>query len=346
MRVRVPPWLQSATVYTQVSQKQLDNASGWFSEGFEALVTLWIAIICAELFNQGAWQRVFAAKTDRDMRIGFGVGGVMIFLLMLFFGIMGMIAYARDRESYDNFQKLGYLSIFDLIRNLPQFWHYVTLILLTTLAASSIDTLQNALASVLSHDLIKHKLSPNWSRLVVIALNIGAVIMANRRYEVVPLFLVADLVCATCVFPLFLGIRTEDWEVGPIKIPAPTELGAFLGAISAMVAVIVNGEVNNVNKAINPYTGKVYDRSALSYFWLIQNPTEDCALCGKKTMVTFIIVPLVGLFFTFFWSALDVFVSGKYARKPFCFIPRLDDIDEEVPLVKDDDEKKAEPLEA
>jgi len=329
----------------EVSQKQLDNASGWFSEGFEALVTLWIAIICAELFNQGAWQRVFAAKTDRDMRIGFGVGGIMIFLLMLFFGIMGMIAYARDRESYDNFQKLGYLSIFDLIRNLPQFWHYVTLILLTTLAASSIDTLQNALASVLSHDLIKHKLSPNWSRLVVIALNIGAVIMANRRYEVVPLFLVADLVCATCVFPLFLGIRTEDWEVGPIKIPAPTELGAFLGAISAMVAVIINGEVNNVNKAINPYTGKVYDRSALSYFWLIQNPTEDCALCGKKTMVTFIIVPLVGLVFTLFWSALDVFVSGKYARKPFCFIPRLDDVDE-VPLVKDDDEKKAEPLEA
>ena len=87
------------------------------------------------------------------MRIGFGVGGFMIFLLMLFFGIMGMIAYARDRESYDNFMKLGYLSIFDLIRNLPQFWHYVTLILLTTLAASSIDTLQNALASVLSHDL-------------------------------------------------------------------------------------------------------------------------------------------------------------------------------------------------
>ena len=78
----------------------MDNASGWFSEGFEALVTLWIAIISAELFNQGAWQRVFAAKTDRDMRIGFGVGGFMIFLLMLFFGIMGMIAYARDRESY------------------------------------------------------------------------------------------------------------------------------------------------------------------------------------------------------------------------------------------------------
>ena len=113
-----------------------------------------------------------------------------------------------------------------------------------------------------------------------------------------------------------------------------------------MVAVIINGEVNNVNKAINPYTGKVYDRSALAYFWLIQNPTEECALCGTKTMVTFIIVPLVGLVFTFFWSALDVLVSGKYARKPFCFIPRLDDVDEEVPLVKDDEKKDEEPLEA
>ena len=53
-----PAVVMVATVYTQVSQKQLDNASGWFSEGFEALVTLWIAIISAELFNQGAWQRV------------------------------------------------------------------------------------------------------------------------------------------------------------------------------------------------------------------------------------------------------------------------------------------------
>ena len=63
-----------------------------------------------------------------------------------------------------------------------------------------------------------------------------------------------------------------------------------------------------------------------------------CAIAG--------LFALVGLFFTFFWSALDVLVSGKYARKPFCFIPRLDDVDEEVPLVKDDEKKDEEPLEA
>jgi Na+/proline symporter len=269
----------------------------------------------------------------------------MIFVLMMFFGIMGMIAYSRDPDSYENFSKLGYLSIFDLIRNLPQFWHYVTLVLLTLLAASSIDTLQNGLASIFSHDLIKCKLSPNWSRLLIVGLNIGAVIMSSRRYEVVPLFLVADLVAATAVFPLFLGIRNVDWVFGgedsrlpmlpKVTIPAPTELGAFLGAISAMIAVVINGEINNVHKAINPYTGKVYDRSALAYFWLIQNPTETCPLCGKKTMVTFIVVPLVGLVFTLFWSFLDVLVGGDKARQPFCFIPRLDRDDEEDAMLGD-----------
>ena len=103
-----------------------------------------------------------------------------------------------------------------------------------------------------------------------------------------------------------------------------------------MVAVIIN-EMNNVNKAINPYTGKVYDRSAL----LLAHPEPDRGVrLVRYEDHGHLIVLLVGLVFTFFWSALDVLASGKYARKPFCFIPRLDDVDEEVPLVKDSDEKK------
>ena len=62
-------------------------------EGFHPLVTLWIAIISAELFNQ--FEHFSALDQDhRDMRIGFGVGGFMIFLLMLFFGDYG---WARVR---------------------------------------------------------------------------------------------------------------------------------------------------------------------------------------------------------------------------------------------------------
>mmetsp|Transcript_22646 Transcript_22646/g.67903 ORF Transcript_22646/g.67903 Transcript_22646/m.67903 type:complete len:593 (+) Transcript_22646:246-2024(+) len=328
----------------EVSKKEFNDATGWFAKGGEAFVTLWIAIISASLFHQGTWQRVFAAKSDRDMRIGFAVGGMMVTVLMMFFGVMGMIAYARDREAYDTYQKLGYLSIFDLLRNLPQFWHYVTLILLTTLAASSVDTLQNGLASVLSHDLLKHKLSPNWSRLVIIGFMIAAVIQAAQRFEVVPLFLAADLVCATSVLPLFLGIWDKDLEFwgGRIVVRAPTEVGALIGCVAGIVAVIVNGKINDVHKAINPYTGKVYEKGPLSYFWGINYKSDgtpyECALCGPKLMVTFIVVPLVAGAATIIFSWLDVWMGGDRAREPFAVIPRLDLPTDPALLKKNKDE--------
>lgn len=333
----------------QLSKSEFDDATGWFSKGFEALVTLYIAITSAELFNQGTWQRVWAAKSDADLRKGFLLGAFLVVLVMMFFGVMGMVAYANDREAYDSFQKLAFLSFFDLLLPLPRFWHFVTLTLLTTLAASSVDTLQNGLCSLLSKDLVKHGLSPNWSRLIIVGFNIAAVVQASDRFEVVPLFLVADLVCATAVGPLFCGLITEDILVikGIPIIPAPTELGAFLGCLSGIAAVMVNGEVNDVNKAVNPYTGKVYDKTAFSYFWLTNTKSDgtpyECALCGTKTMVTFIIVPLVATFFCFFFSALDIYVGGEKARNPFIIIPRLDDEEEEVPLkvLEDDDDEEA-----
>ena len=63
--------------------------------------------ITAEMFNQATWQRVWAAKSVKDMKRGFMLGSVLVFLLMMFFGIMGMIAYANDPQAYDNFEKFA-----------------------------------------------------------------------------------------------------------------------------------------------------------------------------------------------------------------------------------------------
>mmetsp|Transcript_3998 Transcript_3998/g.11723 ORF Transcript_3998/g.11723 Transcript_3998/m.11723 type:complete len:611 (-) Transcript_3998:181-2013(-) len=318
-----------------ISKSEFDKASNWTNDGFIALVTLFIAICSAELFNQGSWQRVWASKTNHDLRVGMSVGCLLIFLVMMFFGIMGMIAYANDPDAYDNFSKLAFLSFFDLLLPMGKPWWITTLVVLTTLNASSVDTLQNGLASVLSRDLTRHKLSMNWSRLVVLAFNIPAIIQASQRFDVIQLFLVADLVCSTAVMPLFFGLMEQDIELfsGRITIPAPTEVGSFLGCISGLVAVIVNGQINGVNKAQNPYTGKVYERGPLSYFWLTNG--YDCALCGKKTMWTFIIVPLVAGFMTFVFTKLDLLLRGENrARQPLLprdlFLPCLAEDDTET----------------
>mmetsp|Transcript_12638 Transcript_12638/g.26655 ORF Transcript_12638/g.26655 Transcript_12638/m.26655 type:complete len:299 (+) Transcript_12638:1-897(+) len=233
---------------------------------------------------------------------------------MMFFGNMGMLAYANDPTSYDEFAKFAYLGFFDLILPLNTFWHIVVLIIVTALAASSVDTLQTAIASIFSSDLLRLGFSDNvaraLTRLLLIAINIPAVIMSSQRYDVIGLFLVADLVCATAVLPVFLGLITQDWKF----VPAPTELGAFLGIWSGIAAVIVNGHVIGFDRAVNSITGEVIATGPFSYFWLTNS--SQCALCGSETMITFIVTPLVAGFFTLVFSKIDILIRGDRAREP------------------------------
>ena len=52
----------------QVEPEEFKLASSWTVEGLMAMVTLFIAILCAELFNQSTWQRVWAAESVPSMR--------------------------------------------------------------------------------------------------------------------------------------------------------------------------------------------------------------------------------------------------------------------------------------
>lgn len=296
----------------QVTKEEFAKASNWTSDGATAAVTLFIALACAEMFNQGNWQRVWAAKTVGDMRKGFAWGSFLVFLLMTFFGIMGMLAYANYPDEFDNGEMYYYLGFFELLRPLSTFWHVLVLIIVTALAASSVDTLQNAIGCIFSADLLGFGMSDakiTWiTRVLVFGINIPAVIMSSQRFDVIGLFLVADIVCATAVLPVFLGLITED--IG--FIPAPTEVGSFLGIITGIGAVLVNGKILGFTEATS--YGEVIASGAWSYFWLT-NSTQ-CALCGKETMITFIVVPLVAGFFTLFFSKIDIMLRGDRARKP------------------------------
>ena len=301
----------------KVSHAEFAKASKSTVAGFQAAVSLVIAILAAELFNQSTWQRVWAAKDTRALRLGFIGGALLIAPVMLLFGVFGMVAYANDPEAYDNFDKLAYLSFFDLISPLNKGWYVVVLILVTALAASSVDSLQNGLAAVLSKDLTANRLSINWSRLIVVAFNIPAIIQALEKYDVIQLFLVADLVCSFAAPSLFLGLiepygpEDDRSAANPFKrfartYLAPTEFGMMMGSIAGFCSVFVLGHLYDVGDAINPYTGKLYARAPWSAFWLVNG--AECALCGEQTMVTFLVVPSVAGVCTVIFSLLDIYV--------------------------------------
>jgi Na+/proline symporter len=162
---------------------------------------------------------------------------------MMFFGIMGMIGYAKESQAYDNFEKFAFLAFFNILEPMAQGWHILVLIFVTSLAASSVDSLQNGITSLLSSDLLKISSSPElikWmNRAILVGVNIAAVLKSAERYDVLGLFLVADLVCATSVFPVFLGLLNPD-KWGYL---APTEWGAFMGCIGGIAAVLVIGVI-------------------------------------------------------------------------------------------------------
>jgi len=282
-----------------IGRAEFALASNWTTEGLQAAVTLVLAIAAAELFNQGNWQRVWAAESVSAMRKGFAMGSVMVFLLMMFFGVMGMIAYANDPEAFDNGDKFSFLAFFYLLEPLKVGWQILTLILVTSLAASSVDSLQNGLSCIFSRDLVKIGWHPKWFvRCFMVIINVPAIYLASEQFDVIALFLVADLVCATSVFPVFCGLQTKD--IGILK--APTELGAFLGCISGIVAVLVTGKINNADGGI------------FEYFWLRNGAI--CTLCGTETMVSFIVTPLVSLVMTYVFTYLDVMIRGERSRSP------------------------------
>merc|ERR1719362_1072266 len=72
-----------------------DKSSVWTTRGFEMGLSLCFAVFGAEVFNLAFWQRVFMAKDDRALRIGFGVGTAALAFLTFLFGLMGILLKAQ-----------------------------------------------------------------------------------------------------------------------------------------------------------------------------------------------------------------------------------------------------------
>eukprot|EP01065_Artemidia_motanka_P015674 TRINITY_DN1940_c1_g2_i1.p1 TRINITY_DN1940_c1_g2~~TRINITY_DN1940_c1_g2_i1.p1 ORF type:complete len:597 (+),score=236.82 TRINITY_DN1940_c1_g2_i1:70-1860(+) len=306
-----------------VSKSEWDRASNSTTAGFRVGVSLIIAVLAAELFNQASWQRVYAAKDQKSLIRGFIGGAVLIAPVMMVFGGFGMLSYANDPEGFDTFAKFPYLSFFYLLEPMEKGWKVLVLILVTCLCASSVDSLQNALVSVLSRDLTMQRLNVNFSRLLVLGFNIPAIVMAADKYDVLRLFLVADLVCAAAAPALFLGLIQEDIKIGGKTVfLAPTELGAFLGGISGLVTPIVLGApglYDSGSAVVYPGTAseKHYADYPWSSYWLVSNDADQvCALCGEQVLVFFIVTPIIGALCTVLFTAMDRLIRGEAAKKP------------------------------
>lgn len=225
-----------------------------YPPGLEGALTLVIAIVAANLFHQGYWQRVYATRSARSLHAGFLIAAVAVIPIVLTLGLFGLAAVGLERAQTPS---VALFSV--LLESLPPALEAALVILGLTLVMSSADTLLNGLASLVAVDLrralpgVRARSLLRISRWSTVALALPLLLIASQGYSVLYLFLLADLVCAAAAFPVFYGLysdrytgRAAIWAMlaglvaGGLLFPDPAMTrGSLLGAFAAAALVPV-----------------------------------------------------------------------------------------------------------
>lgn len=193
------------------------------SSALGVALTLIIAVTAANLFHQGYWQRLWSARDTDALSRGALLGGVVTIGVVAVVGGLGILAAISGTD-------LGSppIPFFALLSEAPAWLALPALILAITLVASSIDTLQNALASLAVTE--KQGLSITSARWITVLLMIPVVLVALQGISVLRLFLIADLLCATAILPVLMGLWSRM-----------TTRAAILGCLAGILGAIVPG---------------------------------------------------------------------------------------------------------
>ena len=186
-----------------VSSKYLPNLT--------AGLTFFIAVAATNLFHQGNWQRVYAAKNYIVLRNSLIISFFIIIPVVFFIGFCGLVAVSK------NSNVLPDLAFFHLLLKENTILFSVIIILLAiSLTVSSIDTLINAISSLIIVDgnkVIKIKGNYlNFSKYIILLISLFAFFVASKGLSILYLFLLADLFCCAAVFSVFYSFYSKTFD--------------------------------------------------------------------------------------------------------------------------------------
>ena len=177
-----------------------------YFSNYTAGLTFFIAVAATNLFHQGNWQRVFSAKNNFILKSSLVYSSIIIFLIVFWMGYTGLLSYSLNSKVIPD------LAFFDLVlKNNSLLIVVGILVLAMCLTLSTIDTLINAISSLLivngshinksiSGKEIKQKVNN-----IILLLSLLIFILSSKGYSILYLFLLADLFCCAAVTTIFYG---------------------------------------------------------------------------------------------------------------------------------------------
>ena len=185
-------------------QKNPHLISASYLPGYTAGFTFFIAVAATNLFHQGNWQRVYAAKDFLTLKKSLLISFLIIVPIIFYMGFVGMVAFSIDPGGRPD---LGFFSL--LLKQNTILLSFLVVILGLALTISTIDTLVNAISSLIVVDgraVYKLKGKTDYlklSKYIIIILSLIAFLIASKGFDILYLFLLADLFCCAFVLTTF-----------------------------------------------------------------------------------------------------------------------------------------------
>ena len=185
--------------------------SSSYLPNFTAGLTFFIAVAATNLFHQGNWQRVYAAKNNKILTKSLIISSIIIIPIVFLMGFSGLISISQNSNITPD---LAFFSL--LLQNQGTFLSVIVIVLAISLTVSSIDTLINAISSLIVVDGNKIVLFKGdyfkISKQILIILSLLCFFVSSKGLSILYLFLLADLFCCAAVLSIFYGFYSKSFK--------------------------------------------------------------------------------------------------------------------------------------
>ena len=187
-----------------IESKNPQLLSSSYIPNYTAGLTFFIAVAATNLFHQGNWQRVYAAKNYQTLKTSLIISFFIIIPIVFIMGFIGMVSFSIDSSTRAD---LGFFTL--LLKDQKELISLIIIILGLSLTISTVDTLVNAISSLFvvdgkaTFELNKKTDYLKISKYFIILLSIIAFGIASKGFDILYLFLLADLFCCAFVITVF-----------------------------------------------------------------------------------------------------------------------------------------------
>jgi len=178
---------------------------------YTSALTFFIAVAATNLFHQGNWQRVYAAKDDKILTKSLIISFIVIIPIVFFMGFTGLVAISLDPNVIPD---LSFFSL--LLKDQKESLSLIIIVLGLSLTISTLDTLVNAISSLVIVDgeaafkITKKFDNLKLSKYFIIILSIISFVIASNGFSILYLFLLADLFCCAFVLTVFYSFYNKQ----------------------------------------------------------------------------------------------------------------------------------------